>query len=642
MFGPKPTNRDNRSRLRRRPLGRYRYVRLRWRIVFSAIDLLGSVAFSTARAVKGLVARTRFGRSRVVGEEPGDPRTILLVQLDHLGDAVISTIMFPALRRRYPRASIEVLAGPWNRAIFEAIPEVDRVHVCRASRFARRGQAGWIASTVWWGLWLRQRRVDLGIDVRGEFPHAVILWLSGARRRLGYDSGGGGFLLTDRPRFVADRPEVESRLALLAELGIEAAETGEHSRPVFDAPADARRRVAEWLADVEAGHGLAGPRIVLHVGAGTPAKRWPVEHWRALVGRLVGRLGARVVLVGDKGDGTISGAILGPGPRPGVVDATGRLRVVELAALLEQADVFAGADSGPAHLAAAAGTPTVVLFSGTNRLRQWRPWGGHVRVVRHAVQCSPCHRRSCPWRDHPCMRGIRPEDVAEAIERFWVEAGREGSGPGRGSRPGAKAQREEESVGFVRVRGENGGWRTRATRGCRRPATRGSEERVDKRGRAGAAQDDEDSDQQEHEDDRREPPLLVVGQEVEELGDQPSLRPAGLRLELLGFRVSIRFGWLGHGSVLAVKSSVAECAGRARVIVAVTLRVTMHITRSVMSTLVVASARVRRGNRGIRTVGSSGRRSGAPRAQPNTTRRRDRSGGPSDRAPTPASAGPWG
>ena len=118
-----------------------------------------------------------------------------------------------------------------------------------------------------------------------------------------------------------------------------------------------------------------------------------------------------------------------------------------LAALLEQADLFAGADSGPAHLAAAVGTRTVVLFSGTNSPRQWRPWGEHVRVVRRPVDCSPCHRRTCPWREHPCMRGLRPGEVAEAIERLLVEAGRAASRAGEESRKGAKAQREEGRVG---------------------------------------------------------------------------------------------------------------------------------------------------------------------------------------------------
>jgi lipopolysaccharide heptosyltransferase II len=359
---------------------------------------------------------------RHVGNVP-HVKTILLIQLDHLGDAVISTVMFPRLRRRYPGASIEVLAGPWNREVFEAMPEVDRVHVCRANRFARNGRLGWMLSTVLWGIRLRRRRVDLGIDVRGEFPHAMILWLCGALRRLGWSSGGGGFLLTDSPQFVADRPEVESRLALLAELGIPAHEKEETARPAFRPSDEARRRVGRWLAEVREGEmEPAGPRIVVHVGAGTPAKRWPVEHWRGLVGGLVGRLGAQVVLVGDASDGAVARAILGPRPWPAVADWTGRLSLAELAALLERADLFVGGDSGPAHLAAAVGTPGVVLFSGTNRARQWQPRGENVRVLRHPVPCSPCHRQSCPWREHPCMRGLMPWQVAAAVEAMYRRA----------------------------------------------------------------------------------------------------------------------------------------------------------------------------------------------------------------------------
>ncbi|MFH1922570.1 MAG: glycosyltransferase family 9 protein [Planctomycetota bacterium] len=378
------------------------------------------------------------------GRPPGttksfvDPRAILLIQLDHLGDAILSTGMFPALRKRYPKASIEVLAGPAGRELFEAVAEIDRVHVCRVNRFGRASRLGWIASMLWWGCRLRSRRVDLGIDVRGEFPHAVILWLSGARRRLGWNCGGGGFLLTDSPRFVVDRPEVESRMALLAELDIHPEAADEVPRPVFRPSDESRRRVAAMLAQscLRGGQRLTrglsrfsrrengalplsnpdGPRIVMHVGAGTPAKQWPLEHWRELVGRLVVRLNARVVLVGGPDDRRIARAILERQPCPGVLDWTGRLGLEELAAALEEADLFVGADSGPAHLAAAVGTPAVVLFSGTNSPRQWQPCGENVCVLRHPVECSPCHRRRCPWRDHPCMRGLAPGRVSETVE----------------------------------------------------------------------------------------------------------------------------------------------------------------------------------------------------------------------------------
>jgi lipopolysaccharide heptosyltransferase II len=403
-------------------------------VTFAAIDLLGTSAFAAARALR----RWLTGRTTTSPNPQHDPKVILLVQLDHLGDAIISTAMLPALRARYPKASIEVLAGAWNREVFEVLPAVDRVHVSRVNRFARTGLArlAWIPATFWCGLILRRRKVDLGIDVRGEFPVTLILWLCGARRRLGWASGGGGFLLTDRAEFVPGRPEVESRAALLAALGIRPA-TADALRPSFHPSHAARRRIARELAELSAREPASGPRVVLHVGAGTPAKSWPVEHWQELLGRILVGHGAQVVLVGTRSDRIIADQILGGRTWPGVVDWTGRLGIVELAALLEQADLLVGADSGPAHLAAAVGTPAVVLFSGTNSAGQWQPCGQQVSVIRHEVDCSPCHRECCPRTGHPCMRLLHPRQVAAEVERVLCE----NLGDSRRRRPGRKRVR---------------------------------------------------------------------------------------------------------------------------------------------------------------------------------------------------------
>ncbi len=400
--------------LRKRPLGRYRYVRLRWRVLFAAIDLLGTLAMLALRPVHAILLRRP-------NEPRPEPRNILVIQLDHLGDAVISAVLFRALRRQYPAASIEVLAAPWNREVFELIPQVDQVHVCRVNRFSRERRFGWLAATVWWGLTLRRRKIDLGIDVRGEFAHALILWLCGARQRLGWASGGGGFLLTHSPRYVARRPEVLSRWALLAEIGIRP-ELDAEWQPVLEAPRLARSAVAERLAPFA---GTRGPLVVVHVGAGTQAKRWPAEHWRTFINWLVQSSQAVVVLVGNAADRIIAAPIRPPHnsrrDEGTVVDMVGRLSVAELAAVLEQADLFIGGDSGPAHLAAATGTPAVVLFSGTNRVRQWRPGGRDVRVLRRSTECSPCHRHECPLPDHPCMRGLSPQHVIDTVEPMFAE-----------------------------------------------------------------------------------------------------------------------------------------------------------------------------------------------------------------------------
>jgi len=187
-------------------------------------------------------------------------------------------------------------------------------------------------------------------------------------------------------------------------------------RPAFHPSEQARDRAERLLAELPARSATGGPLCVAHVGAGMRAKQWSAEHWRALIGRLVDRLGAQVVLVGSPGDRIIARQIAGRRPRAEVADWTGRLSVAELAAVLQRADLALGADSGPAHLAAAVGTPVVVLFSGTNNPGQWRPAGRQVRVCRHPVDCYPCHRRECPRAEHPCMSGLRPETVAAEVE----------------------------------------------------------------------------------------------------------------------------------------------------------------------------------------------------------------------------------
>lgn len=396
----------------------YRYVRLRWRVLFAVVDCLGEWAATCGRWRRSKLARA----GRPVGDESAaEPKVILLVQLDHLGDAVMSTPIFPALRARWPKARIEVLCSPWNREVFAALAEVDVLHVSRRNRFARGGRLGWMVAAVAWGLWLRRRDVDLAIDVRGEFPLALILWLSGARQRLGWRCGGGGFLLTDSPEYLPRRHEVDSRWALLGKLGIQRP-AEEMARPGFAPSSRARDRLRRRLANAFGTARRRRPRIVLHVSAGTPAKCWPIAHWRELVSRIVARTEAEIILVGGPGDRAKAAAILQAHRGSGAVDWTGRLTIDELAALVEAADVMVGADSGPAHLAAAVGRPVVTLFSGTNHAPQWKPLGPQVAVLRHPTRCSPCHRRRCPVAGHRCMARLTPERVAAALEP-WLSLG---------------------------------------------------------------------------------------------------------------------------------------------------------------------------------------------------------------------------
>lgn len=380
------------------------------------------------------------------------PSRILVVQLDHLGDAVLSSPIFSRLRRAYPQARIEVLASLSNRSVFEIDPNIDEVLIAERNWFERRS-GGWaiVSAVLTLSLLLRRRRYDLGIDVRGDVLSVLVLALAGVTRRLGWAMGGGGFLLTDVAEWVPGRHEVASRLALLRTLGLEEDDPPRVDVPVRDADRVAiARRLREAWPDQEspvaerafALSAVSGafrsrpvswipsepdelrpgrfddrdPLLAVHVGAGTSAKRWPIGHWNTLLRRFLDD-GWRIVVLGGSEDSELAQTLR---PHDRLRVWTGRLSIAESAALLERADLFLGADSGPAHLAASAGVTSVILFSGTNQRRQWRPFSRRSLVLRHRVPCQPCHRKVCPLIDHPCMTGLTPDRVYRASRRWWA------------------------------------------------------------------------------------------------------------------------------------------------------------------------------------------------------------------------------
>lgn len=391
---------------------------------------------------------------------------------------MLTSPLLPRLREAYPGATIDVLASPSGRPAFEAHPDVANVWLAERNWFERR-PGGWAGLTAVWALGcrLRGQHYDLGIDVRGDVLSVLVLALARIPRRLGWRMGGGGFLLTDIAQWVPTRHEVASRLALLETLGVPlegparvevnvtdldrarvargllsawpagrsvkraVGEFAPSVRPAVGRPASLARRAAATSdsgrrrsggsegapgtlrpPDPESLHAGrfadATPLLAVHLGAGTAAKRWPIRYWQRLIDRFLSE-GWRVVVVGGSDDVELSRTIL---PHPELCDWTGRLSVGETTALLERADLFLGVDSGPAHLAAAAGTTSVVLFSGTNRVRQWRPWSRRTLVLRRSVPCRPCHRKVCPLADHPCMTGIDPDRVYEAARRWWLRS----------------------------------------------------------------------------------------------------------------------------------------------------------------------------------------------------------------------------
>jgi heptosyltransferase II len=330
-----------------------------------------------------------------------------------IGDTVMATPTFRAIRRGFPGATLTAVVRPQVAPTLDGTSWFDDL-----IRFDHRSPVREIR-TLSVLRQLRRGRFDLAILLPNSFRSALMVWLAGIPRRFGYERHGRGRLLTDVLHHVVDShgrlvpaPIVETYLKLARHVGCQV---------------DSRRlelgttQADEAAADRAWGRlGLSSqePVICLNTGgAYGPAKNWPIEHFIVLARRLVEASEAQVlVLCGPQERETARQIAAGAGHRRVVTLADEELGIGLSKACIRRAALLITTDSGPRHFAAAFGTPVLTLFGPTHiawtRTHHPRAW--HVM---HPVTCGPCQRPTCPEGHHLCMRDLTPESVYQAARR---------------------------------------------------------------------------------------------------------------------------------------------------------------------------------------------------------------------------------
>jgi ADP-heptose:LPS heptosyltransferase len=255
---------------------------------------------------------------------------------------------------------------------------------------------------------------------QSALPLALLLRLAGVRHVTAISADYPGSLLDVRHRVEEDLPEAERGLSTAAAAGF--------GLPPGD---DGRLRVRRPLPAVDHLTG-PGPYVVLHPGASVPARAWSPDRCAGAV-RALAAAGHRVLVTGGPAETALTAAVAGPaaaaGPGPGagaragagagVLDLGGRTSFAELAAVLAGAAVVVVGNTGPAHLAAAVGTPVVSLFAPVVPAARWAPYG--VPSVLLGDQDAPCRATRatvCPIPGHPCLDTVTADDVVVAVEKL--------------------------------------------------------------------------------------------------------------------------------------------------------------------------------------------------------------------------------
>jgi lipopolysaccharide heptosyltransferase II len=238
----------------------------------------------------------------------------------------------------------------------------------------------------------------------------MLCYLAGIPLRLAHCRENPYQLLTD---WVADpepgamfRHEVRRQLDLVAGIGCDAA-GGPLSFRVRESDLDAmRRRLADAAIDPRR------PWILLHPGASAPSRRYPADKWIAVI-RLLAARGASALVLSGSGDELALVEQIRAGCGVPVHSLAGKLDLGQLGAAIRLASVMVSNNTGPAHMAAAIGTPLVDLYALTNP--QHTPWQVEHRLLSHDVACRNCYKSVCPQGHHDCLAKIEPARVADAV-----------------------------------------------------------------------------------------------------------------------------------------------------------------------------------------------------------------------------------
>jgi heptosyltransferase III len=335
---------------------------------------------------------------------------ILLTRLKFIGDIVLTTPLIHTLRERYPDAYIAYLGDKSGVSLLEQNPYLDEIFSIDFTRNTALQQLGLFYR-------LNRKRFDLVVDLFCNPRSAILSYATRARVRVGGDLPGRGKLYTIRIKDDGvPKSAVEFHYQSLKAAGIEP----KYFAPEIFLTEDEKkesRRYLEWQ-----GIDFSRPIVALHPGGTWPAKLWPADRFANLADSLIAKTHAQIILTKGPKDGDAAGKV--ESSAVGGVLSLPVLPLRQLAAILSLCSAYVANDSGPMHIAAAVGTPTIGLF-GPGEENIWFPYtpafpGGSAKniALRKDVPCHPCHLNVCNRTGSgymECMNLLSVNEVFNAV-----------------------------------------------------------------------------------------------------------------------------------------------------------------------------------------------------------------------------------
>ena len=329
---------------------------------------------------------------------------ILAVRFSSLGDLVLTTPLFRAIKTRHPGARITLVTREEYAPLFTPSPRITHV-------------IGWNRRSSLIGLARRLREIDWThrMDLHGSVRSFLLRRLVGGEWH-GYPKhrfARSVLIRTKRNIYRDRRPVAERYFDAASGLGV----VPDGGPPEIFVSMEATVAADGFLSE----HGLAGRRTLVGLmpGAAHATKRWPEHHWITLVAQLAAQ-GVDLVILGGPAEKAIAEKLVQvSGGR--AASAAGHFDVAGTTALIRRCRVVVAGDTGVMHLATAVGTPVVTLLGPTVSAFGFLPYNARATVLERDLPCRPCSKMGgpvCPLGHHHCLEWITPPEVAEAVRRL--------------------------------------------------------------------------------------------------------------------------------------------------------------------------------------------------------------------------------
>lgn len=388
---------------------RYRIYKISELSAVILFDIITSLLFIPAKIVQ------LFRQRQLKDFSPNTIKKILVFRTDRIGDLVMTLPAFNILQKYYPNAKIDLVAGEWNRDILKRFKAADGTTFWNPSWISRGNESDSFFSLVRKAFGLRKIKYDLAIDFSSDIRINILIWITGAKRRIGYSDSGGAVFLTKTIKEKGIH-RVEQNFEPLKAIGAFKKDKIPSLEGIIPFPNISSAELSRLFS--KAGYKNLKNFVIIHPWGGRLVKTWNADKYASLAVEISDQLGLRVILTGSAQDKALCSEIAKKSGGK-ALSVAGKYNMEQMMMLMKATRLFISPDTGPMHIAVALGIPTITLF-GPSDTKKYAPYGNpklHGVVKPKTIDCLHCNKIRKPPRTcfingvSICMDAISVEAV---------------------------------------------------------------------------------------------------------------------------------------------------------------------------------------------------------------------------------------